>query len=272
MRRVASVVAVGLFALPVFVSAQGTHLEIREPAREAALLKGPVKSVETDTTINVSGKHLKELEEYDEVGNLVVDSNWDSDGELINTATNFYDEDGCFYRHLYIDLEEGITNDWKVVLRPETHQIAMKNGRTGMVTIRTYSPKKQLIHYRRIDKKKKLISASRNKRNEKGERTEYIKYDKRNKPLYTYYFKWKENGLIDKERQHYHQEKKERLHTYEYLAIDEHGNWTQRLMVRYDIGGKKKENVYEKTTVRTIKYFEEEEPLAEAESSPEEKK
>jgi hypothetical protein len=255
MSRIAGIVAVGLFALPVFVSAQGAHLKIREPARESALLKGPVKSVETDTTINVSGKHRRELEEYDEAGNLLVDSNWDSDGELINTTTNFYDGDGCFYRHLYIDLEDGFTNDWKVVLRAETRQIAMKNDRTGTVVVRTYSPERQLMHYRRVDKKKKLVSASRNKRNEKGERTEYIKYDKKNKPLYTYYFKWKENGLIDKERQRYHQEKKERLHTYEYLATDKQGNWTQELMVRYDIGGKKKERVFEQTTIRKIKYF-----------------
>jgi len=258
----------GLSALPVFASAQGAHLEIRQPAREAALLKGPVKNVETDTTVNGSGKHRKELEEYDETGNLLVDSNWDSDGELANTATNFYDGDGCFYRHLYIDLEDGFTNDWKVVLRPETRQIAMKNDRTGTVVVRTYSPERQLMYYRRVDKKKKLVSASRNKRNEKGERTEYIKYDKKNKPLYTYYFKWKENGLIDKERQRYHQEKKERLHTYEYMVVDDHGNWTQRLMVRYDIGGKKKENVYEKTTVRTIEYFGEESPAPD-EASPE---
>ena len=59
------------------------------------------------------------------------------------------------------------------------------------------------------------------------------------------------------------------MHTYEYMVIDDHGNWTQRLMVRYDIGGKKKENVYEKTTVRKIEYFGEESPAPE-EAAPEE--
>ena len=246
---------VGLVFLPVFVFAEGTHLDIRLPAREAAQLKGAVKSVETDVCINVSDKHWKELEVYDETGNLLSDSNWNSDEELVNTSTNFYDENGCFYRHLYIDFEDHFTNDWKVILNPKTSQIAMKVDSTGAIVVRTYSPEKRLISYRRLNKDKKLMSASRSKRNEKGLRTQYIKYDEKNRPLYTYYFKWKENGLIDKERQRYHQEKKERLHTYEYLAIDKQGNWTQELMVRYDIGGKKKERVFEQTTIRKIKYF-----------------
>ena len=269
MKRVASIATMGLCALPVFASAQGTHLDIRRPAREAALLAGPVKSVETDKCINLSGKHLKELKEYDEIGNLLVDSNWNSDGELISTATNFYDESGCFYRHLYIDLEDETTNDWKVILSPETRQIAMKNDRNGDVAIRTYSPERRLVRYRRVDKKKRQVSATRNKWNEKGERTKYIKYDKKNRPLYTYYFKWKEDGRIDKERQRYHQEKKERLNTYEYLATDDHGNWTQQLMVRYDISGKKRGKVYEQTTVRTIEYFGDESPTPESEPASE---
>jgi hypothetical protein len=106
-----------------------------------------------------------------------------------------------------------------------------------------------------MDKEKNQKSASSNKWDENNQRTEYIKYDEKNRPLYTYWFKWKEGGLIDKERQRYHEEKKERLHDYEYLVVDDHGNWTQRLMVRYDIGGKEKEKVYERTTVRTIEYF-----------------
>ena len=256
MKRVMCVVLASVFILPVAVFAQGSHLDIRRTDREVALLKGAVKSVETDTTVNVSGKHRKELEVYDEVGNLLFDTDWDNEGEMVDTITNFYDESGCFYRQLYIDFENDLTNDWSVILNPNTKQIAMKNQNNGDVIVRTYSPEKKLLHYRLLDKKKKLKSASRNKWNEKGQRAQYIKCDDRNKPLYTYYFKWKENGLIDKERQHYFQEKKERLHTYEYMLMDAEGNWTQRLMVRYDIGGKKRENVYEKTTVRTIEYFE----------------
>jgi len=246
---------VGLVVFPVLAFAEGSHLDIRWTAREAAQLKGAVKSVKTDVCINVSDKHFKELEVYDKTGNLLIDSNWDSHGKLMNTSTNFYDENGCFYRHLYIDFEDNFTNDWKIILSPKTHQIAMKNDQTGAVAIRTYSSEKRLMSYRRMAKDKKLVSASRYKRNGEGQHLQYIKYDEKNRPLYTYYFKWKENGLIDKERQRYHQEKKERLHTYEYLATDKQGNWTQELMVRYDIGGKKKERVFEQTTIRKIKYF-----------------
>jgi hypothetical protein len=218
-----------------------------------------VKSVETEVCKNVSDERTKTRTEYDESGNAVVTLNWNSDGELTNTSTNFYDEHGCYYRRYYIGLEKkGVTNDWEVILNPETRQIAMKNDRTGSFSIRTYSPEKRLLHYRFMDKEKKLKSASRNKWNTAGQRSEFVKLDEKNRPLYTYWFKWKENGFIDKERQRYHQEKKERLHDYEYLAVDERGNWTQQLLIRYDIAKKEKKKVYEKTTVRTIEYFEDE--------------
>jgi hypothetical protein len=242
------------WALPSL--AQQTHLDITVPDAIGEGLKGAVKSVETDLCLNVSAEHTKVREEYDKVGNQLATLNWGTDGELANTTTNFYDENGCFYRQQYMSFgKKGVTNDWKVFLNPETRQIAMKNDRTGSITIRTYSPEKRLVHYRFMDKEKNQKSASSNKWDENNQRTEYIKYDEKNRPLYTYWFKWKEGGLIDKERQRYHEEKKERLHDYEYLVVDDHGNWTQRLMVRYDIGGKEKEKVYERTTVRTIEYF-----------------
>jgi hypothetical protein len=244
---------------PAMLSAQQTHLDIKAPARMGAEVVGPVKSVETDLCKNVSDEHTRKRIEYDETGNTLTIVNWDSDDKLADTTTNFYDENGCFYRQQYIGFgKKGLTNDWEVVLNPETRQIAMKNKRTGSIIVRTYSPEKQLMHYRFMDKEKKQKSASRNTWNANNQRTEYVKYDERNRPLYTYWFKWKDNGFIDKERQRYQQEKKERLHDYEYLAVDDHGNWTQQLMVRYDIGGGEKEKVYERTTVRKIEYFEEE--------------
>ena len=150
----------------------------------------------------------------------------------------------------------GIQNLMKtMVLNPETRQIAMKNKRTSSVALETYSPEKHLIHYRLVDRDREQILASRNKRGDDNRRTEYTRFDEDNRAEYTYYFKWNENGFIDMERQRYRQEKKERLHTYDYLVVDDFGNWTQQLMVRYDIGGKEKEKVYEKITVRKIEYF-----------------
>lgn len=281
MKRERKQIALGFVFLPLFACAQGTHLDISRSNRETALLKGPVRRVETDVCINLSSKHEKEVEEYDEAGNLLVDSELDDAGNALNVTSNFYDEDGCFHRQVYVDFEDGFTNDWKVFLRPETRQIAMKNKRNDQVVVRTYSPEKRLLSYRLMDGEKNLISGSRNKWNEKGERTEYVRFDAGKKPRYVYYFKWKENGLIDRERQRYRRKKKEYLHAYEYFLVDDYGNWLQRLMVRYDVTGKKKEKVYEQTTIRAIEYFDEasvassEEPAdsaaeSEAEPTPEE--
>lgn len=255
-----------LFLLCGLAVAAPTHLDIAVPDRIRDNLKGPVKSVLEDTCRNESENHTKVLTEYDEDGNITAIKNWGGDGDLLNATTNHYDENGCFVSSRYESYgKKGITNDWTVVLNPATRQIARKNGRTGAISLRTYSPAKRLLSYRYMDKGKKLKSASRNQWNtDSSRRTEFTKYDESNKPLYTYWFKWKGDGFIDKERQRYHQEKKERLHEYEYLAVDGHGNWTQQLMVRYDIGGRgNKENVYECTTVRTIEYYDHPNPEGE---------
>jgi len=251
--------------LPAALLAQASHLDIMVPDRDDTDLTGPVKSVELDVCINLSGKHTKELLEYDPTGNLMKKSEWDSDGELSETTEYFYDGNGCYERQLYINHTDKRTNDWTVVLNPETHQIALKNKRTGSVAVETYSPEKHLLTYRLVDRDRDLIMASQCRRDPAtNRRTEYTRFDQDNRAEYTYYFKWKDNGFIDMERQRYRQEKKERLHTYDYLVVDAHGNWTQQLMVRYDIGGQEKEKVYEQITVRTLEYFDEADPTGES--------
>ncbi|MCK5844067.1 MAG: trypsin-like peptidase domain-containing protein, partial [Victivallales bacterium] len=147
------------------------------------------------------------------------------------------------------------TNDWEVILSPDTHQVAMREKKEKSASVYTYSPEGYLVRFRYVDRDKKLLAASNIKRDEKNRRKEYTQMDNKKKPLYTYWFKWKDGGIIDRERQRYRQEKGERLHVYDYLKTDDHGNWTQRLMVRYDIGGEKKEKVYERLVLRTIEYF-----------------
>jgi len=254
--------------LPLALVGQVSHLDIRVPDRDNTDLTGPVRSIELDVCINVSGEHTKERREYDRTGNLLESSDWDSDGERTETTTYFYDENGCYERQLYESFEGEYTNDWTVVVNPETRQIGMKDKRTGSVALETYSPEKRLLHFRLVDRDRKQISASRNKRNEANRRTEYTQFDSDNRAEYTYFFKWEKNGFIDKERQRYRQEKKERLHTYDYLVVDDFGNWTQQLMVRYDIGGKEKEKLYEQITVRKIEYFASEETRPETEIEP----
>ncbi|RKX39449.1 MAG: hypothetical protein DRP64_14245, partial [Verrucomicrobia bacterium] len=205
----------------------------------------------------------RERQEYDRTGNLLNETEWDPEGECLNSLTNYYDENNNFERRLYMDYEDGFTNEWEVILSPDTHQIAMKK-KNGAAAVYTYSPAGYRISYRYVGSDKKLRSASSTKRDENNRSKEYTRMDDGKKPLYTYWFKWKEGGVIDRERQRYRQEEGERLHIYDYLKTDSHGNWTQRLMARYDIGGKKREKVYERLVARTIEYFETEE-LAETE-------
>ncbi len=246
---------VALAILPAAVLAQETHLDVMVPERIDTDLSGLVKSVDTKVSINVSGKFERERSEYDRIGNLLSETEWDLEGECISTLTNYYDENGNFERQLYADYEDGCTNDWEVILNPDTHQIAMKEVKSGGAAVYTYSPAGYLVSYRYADRDKKLKEAFVTKRDEQNRPKEYTRMDDRKKPLYTYWFKWKDDGTIDRERQRYRQGKGERLHVYDYLKADDHDNWIQRLMVRYDIDSEKKK-IYERLAVRTIEYFE----------------
>ncbi len=246
---------IGLFLTGAVFAETGHFLDIRRPSRETSDLTGKVKSVEYDFCRNVSDKHTKSRTEYDETGNILNTTDWDDEGKISATSTNFYDEAGNWIGQLEIDGKKGTTNDWEIILRPDTRQIAMKSRQTGKITLRTYSPEKQLTETRSMDTDRKTTQLQRYTW-QNGEKQEYTKFDEREKPVYFYFYKWNDNGSINKERVKYHQETKDRLHIYDYLARDEAGNWIQQLMVRYNIEGNEKVKEYEKITVRKIEYFE----------------
>jgi len=259
MRR--SLITIAIIApLTSLAFAEGIHLDIKVADTVEADLFGSVKSVETDTCFNMSDKHIKEVRKYDTYGNLLTETEWNRDGEIDNTTTNYYDEKGCYTEQCNIDSKEGTTNHWEIMLNPATRQIAKLNKKSAATILRTYSPEKHLLYFKKLDGNKNLVKASRTKRRADNRESEYTRLDQKNRPFYTYYFKWGDRGFIDKERVRYHQEEKERLHTFDYLKVDEHGNWTQRLMIRYDVGGKDKTKIYEKLSVRTLEYFEDEPP------------
>ncbi len=235
--------------------ASPTHLDIMVPDIKDTDLHGPVKSVELKVWQNVSGEYTTEKREYDETGNLLKITENDEEGTLVETRSFKYDENGCYDRMSYHNKEEDKAYEWKVVLNPETRQIALQEIKTGRIGLETYSPEGYIVSYKLVDKDHKPILTYKYKRDENNRKTKFTRIEGR-KPAYTYYYKWADNGFIDMERQHYHQEKAERLHSYEYLVTDDHCNWTQRIMVRYDIGGGKKEKVYERTVQRKIEYFE----------------
>jgi len=244
------VLAVGL---PCGSHARPAHLDIMVPDIRDSDLKGPVKSVEHKVWKNVSDEYTLEKSEYDREGNLLKVTEQDKDGNPIETTTFIYDENGCYIRKLYKDEKKDAENSWEVILNAETRQIA-RRADDGRICVETYSPQGYLLSYRQMDKDQKPIFSREYTRDESNRRTKYT-YLKERKPVYTYYYKWTDNGFMDMEAQTYHQEKAKRRNTYEYLVTDGHGNWTQRIMVRYDISGKQPVKVYEHTVQRKIEYY-----------------
>lgn len=240
------------------LAAGATHLDIMVPDLKDTDLIGPVKSVKVDVCRNVSGIHTTEQREFDPVGNLTCISEWDADGTLIETTVFSYDADGSYESMLYTNTEEEIEQAWEVILNPQTRQIALREEE-GFIALETYSEASYLLSYQLMNKDKKQLIAYKYKRDGSNRQTEYT-YIVDRKPAYTYFFKWGEDGFIEMERQRYHQEDAEFLHTYEYLVTDDYGNWTQRILVRYHLDNGKKEKVYEHTVMREIEYYETEVP------------
>ena len=240
------------------LQAQTTHLDIAVPDLKDTDLKGPVKCVTEKLCRNVSGEFITEERTYDQTGNLLKIVEFDEDQELSETHTYVYDEAGSYTQMLYTDhqAKENGKRTWNVILNPQTHQIAIQEKSKGLIDLSTYTENGYITSERVLDDQRKQVIAWYYKRDENNRRTEYTKYIG-NEAAYTYYFKWADNGFIDRERQHYLQEKADFLHTYEYLQKDKYGNWTQRIMVRYRLEKGGKEKVYEHTVQRKIEYYEE---------------
>jgi len=262
MKRLLTLPAVIVLLQSTLIAAP-THLDIMVPDLRDTDLRGPVKSVELKVWRNVSGEFTTERSEYDKAGNLVKSTESDENGKQVDVTTYIYDDEGCYKEMHYRNLEKKYHNDWEVILNPETRQIALREKSDGRIGMETYSPAGYLISYQLLNKDREPLVALQYQRDDQNRPLKYTRVENR-KPEYTYYFKWAEDGFIDMERQVYHQEKEERLHTYEYLVTDEHGNWTQRIMVRYDVSDNKREKVYEHTVQRMIEYFDDADPAGAA--------
>jgi hypothetical protein len=255
MTRYRHLIALALIAALQTASwAVSTHLDIMVPDIQDTDLKGPVKSVDLKVCRNVSGEFTTERREYDEKGNLLKITELDKADKLVDVTTFSYDENESYEGMVYENKDKEYTNKWNVVLSPETQQIALRENGGGRIGLETYSPEGYLVSYQLLNDSKKQLIGKEYKRDEHNRLIKYTRIVGR-KPAYTYYYKWSDNGMIDMERQQYHQEQAQYLHTYEYLVTDEHGNWTQRILVRYDISNGHKEKVYEHTVQRMIEYY-----------------
>ena len=144
--------------LPSTPHADPTHLDIMAPNIKDTDLRGPVKSVELKIWEDLDNAYTTEKREYDTSGNLLKITVRDMEGKELTTTTYFYDDAGCYTRQFYKNEDKGFENDWKVVLNPETRQIALRE-KDGWVGLETYSPEGFIVNYRLVDDNHRQVRA-----------------------------------------------------------------------------------------------------------------
>jgi hypothetical protein len=244
-----------IVALPLFVFAQETHLDIKVPARVASGFFGSVKKVTTEYNYNMSDRKYKEIQLYDEAGNLKSRTKWNSKGDITFFVTNTFDEAGCFINQRVEDIQEKATNDYEIVLNIPTRKIAYRDKITGEVEVLKYNASKYRISATIKKKGKRTLPLSAYKRGSDNQKQFYTRYNEKGRIKYTIAYDW--NDLQQKSRILVTDKEKESksLNVYDYLSTDKHGNWTQCLMQCLDMK-KDKEKKFEKFSKRTLEYFE----------------
>jgi len=244
-----------LSALYSPLSAQVTHLDIKVPDRVNSGFFGPVKKVVTEYNYDMSDRKYKEVRAYDKWGNLESRTKWDSKGKMTYLATNTFDEAGCFINQRIEDIRNKSTNDYEIVLNAPTRKIAYLCKVTGEVEVLSYNENKYVISATIKKRRGKTQPQSAYERNPDNSKKTYTRYED-GRLKYTVVYDWNEQGLLKRSLYTYKTEKKKSLVVYEYLSIDEHGNWTQSLYQSLDILDGKKKN-FEKFSKREIEYYEE---------------
>lgn len=242
-------------ALPILAPAQKTHLDIKVPSRVTSDFFGPVKKITTEYNYNMSDRKYKEIILYDEAGNLKSRTKWDSKGEITYFATNTFDATGCFINQRVEDVREKTTNDYVIVLNIPSRKIAYRDKITGEVEVFEYNESKYRTSATIKKKGRKALPLSAYKREPDNQKQLYTKYNEKGRVEYTIAYKWNDQKLKSRTLVINREKETQDLHLYDYLNIDQHGNWTQCLMQCFDMKKKKKKR-YEKFSKRTLEYFE----------------
>ncbi len=248
---------IAVASLPILAFAQETHLDIKVPDRIENDLFGPVKKIVTEYSYNMSDRNYKEERVYDEQGNLLTRTKWNTKDEISLFVTNSYNEAGCHTHYRFEKAGEGVTNEYEVVINVPSRKIALTSPKSGEIEIQEYSPAKYHMATKRMDKNRKPISYSQYKRRADNKAVQYLAYDKRKRIKYSIALGWNDDNLQSKELYHDREDGSKLLEVFEYLSTDQHGNWLQCLTQAYNLKGSKKEKAGEKFSKRTIEYFEE---------------
>lgn len=246
-----------LVALPLLVTAQETHLDIKVSDRIENDLFGPVKKVVTEYSYNMSDRNYKEERIYDERGNMLSQTKWGPKDEITLFVTNSYNAAGCHTLYRIENAKKGETNEYEIVINVPSHKIALNNSASGEVEIQEYSLAKYHMTSKRMDKNRKPASYSQYKRRPDHKEFQYLSYDKRKRIKFSIAIDWNaDDNLQFRELYHNRETGSKLLEVFEYLSKDSYGNWTQCLTQAYKLTGSKKEKAGEKFSKRTFEYFE----------------
>lgn len=243
------------FFLPMIASAAETHLNIRQPSLVVAQLNGPVKKVTEEYNYQMSDRKYKEVRAYDAAGNQTYRRKWNYKDELVYSSTNTFNEAGRMTRQKIEDIKDEKNYDYEIILNPKTRQMAYKCRITGDIEVITYNEAKYNISCTVKKKGKKNLPYSKYQRRPDNLSKVYTKYDDDGRVKYITATKRDSEGRVLQAITTYKREKRKTNNLYEYLAFDEFGNWTQRLLKITDLKDGE-EKIYEKFSERTIEYYE----------------
>ncbi len=243
-----------VLSLPAFAE-EATHLDIAVPSRTASGFFGPVKKVVTEYSYDMSERKFKEVRHYDKFGNLESRTKFDPKGKISYAATNFFNSADCLIRQRVENIREKTINDYEIVLNAPTRKIAYRCKLTGEIEVATYEENK--FNSSNTIKKRggKTLPLSRYQRTPDNKTKLYTSYNEKGRPKYVVAYEWNDQGLKARTLVTYKTEKRKDLNVYEYLSLDEHGNWTQCLHQSFDMLDNKKKK-FEKFSTRTIEYYE----------------
>ena len=259
MKRALTAIVAQTILLPA-AFAQQTHLGIAIPSRVSSGFFGPVKKVVTEYSYDMSEHKFKEAHLYDEAGNLTSRTKWDSKGETTYFATNTFDEAGCFINQRVEDVRGKTTNDYEIVLNIPARKIAYRCKITGELEILEYNEAGHKISAKIKKKSQKTTPLSSYKRGTDNKKLLYTRYNEKGYVKYTTAYDWNDRQLISRSLETNREKDRKSLNVYDYLNIDEQGNWIQCLMRCLDMKNNK-EKKFEKFSKRTIEYFGNEEPV-----------
>lgn len=238
------------------LQATENHLSIKIPDLQSSNFFGPVKKVITEYSYDMSDRKYKEIRLYDEMGNLESRSKYNSKNKLTFFATNTYDSAGCFIHQRVEDIRKKTTNDYEIVLNIPAQKIAYIDKTADEVEVLKFDTNRFHISttIRKRGKKTRIYDTS--KRNPEGQTQVFTKYNDKRRVKYTVAYEWNENKLKSRSLITDNDDDTKVMNVYEYLSLDQHGNWTQSLLKCLDMKNDKQKK-YEKFSTRIIEYYEE---------------